>query len=77
MILITFTFLGNDVKMEYEGEKPIDKTLLGSEKLQEIKKFHEFMFRKEEERYKDTYSWCKANCTGTHEIGRRRKLFWF
>ena len=75
MIVITFSFLGKDVKIIIEGNHCIDKTWDNNPKLQEIIKMNNSLLNKDGDKFKEIYDWCKIQFLGKFKKGRDQSFY--
>ena len=75
MIVITFSFLGNKVKIITEGDHCINKKHEEDSQLEEIQKIHNSILYKDEEKFKDAYKWCEIHCVGKFQKDRHMNFF--
>jgi len=76
MIVITFSFLGKDVKVTVDDGIPINKNLEDNEYLLELLGLHEILLSRTSDKFKYAYQWCKSHCMGSFKRGRHTN-FWF
>jgi len=70
MTIITFIFLGEDVKIQVDGTRTIDKSLEDDPQLKELLALNNVLFQRKHHRHHKAYEWCTENCHKTFKKGR-------
>lgn len=70
MILVSFSFNGDTVRLEVIGSKPMGGKFENHYLISKINDQDGTLFNKDNDKFKTLYEWCKIHCTGKVKRGR-------